>query len=316
MEPPRTPPTPPQGNLPAVPPQASDAGGALEPLPPRYEPPPFEPPRYPPPLHRPPSAWSRFRLRNWRGAVGLGLAGAAVLLFPFLDDPGRWWVPVAAGLGTLILLVVLRLDRLLRGWTWHLAGLALVVGLMFSTGPWAWAMAASIGVLIAGLLRLPAWKLLAVGVVLCAGSGLGYGLSTVRTTEQVEAQQVQTHLQSRGQLGAPRPTAVLPVLLNSIARGDTGAICDNLLAEPAQPSFAASAGQPDCAAAVQALAARVTDPSGYARATAESTSSGDVTTVDACHMTWDAAPAGPQLGRLTVGRTTGSTYVVTGFAPC
>ncbi|MFC5996009.1 hypothetical protein ACFQE5_17525 [Pseudonocardia hispaniensis] len=304
MEPPRTP--------------GPSDGPAAHPEPPAERlPSRFEPPLRPPPPSRSSHPRARLWPRSLRGAVGAGIVGAALLLFPFQSDLGRWWVPVGLGVGTLALLTLVRLDRLLGRWTWHIAGLVLVAGLMYSTGPWAWAMAASIAVLIAGLLRLPAWKVAAVGVALCVGSGLGYGISTMRTAEQIAAQHAQTQLQNRGQLGAPRPAGVLPVLLNSIARGESAVVC-NLLTEPARAPFAASVGQPDCVSAVHALAAQITAPGDYAEAQAPSVPSDDgVTTVDACRMTWrTAAPAGPQLGRLLIGRTTGPTYFVLAFAPC
>jgi hypothetical protein len=203
--------------------------------------------------------WTRLT-RTTRGAVGLGIVAAALLLWPFSDWSALPWL---AGIGTLVLLALLRLDRLLGGWVWHLAGLVVVAGLMISTTPWAWAFAASIGVLVAGLLRLPGWKLLALGAVLCVVSGGAYALVNVRDAREAAAQQVETSEQSRGMQGAPRPYGVLPVLLGRIATGSAGPVCDNLIAEPARAAFAASAGQPDCDAAVRALAAQVVDANDY-----------------------------------------------------
>lgn len=258
------------------------------------------------------SSWRRLT-RSRRGAAGLGIGAATLLLWPFAGwSPWPW----LAGLGLLVLLRLLRLDGLLRGWAWHLAGLTVVGGLMLSTGAWEWATAAAIGLLIAGLLQLPQWRIAAAGAAACVVAGSGLAITSFQTAEQVAQQQVQTSLQNRGQLGAPRPTAVLPVLLNSLARGDAGAVCDNLLAEQARPGFAASVGAPDCRAAVAEVAARVTDRTGYASAEAPSTRRGDTFDVDACAMIWRrTAAAGPQLGELTIGRI-GQTYVVTGFRPC
>jgi hypothetical protein len=264
---------------------------------------------------RGPSPWRRV-VRTPRAAAGLGILGAALLLWPFSGWAGLPWF---AGLGALVLLALLRMDRLLRGWIWHLGGLVVVAGLMYSTGPWAWALAASIGVLLAGLVQLPAWRVAAVGAVLVAVSAGGFAIAQYRTAEQIQAQQEQTQLESRGRLGAPRPTAVLPALLTTIARGETGAVCDALLDPGAQPAFASSAGQPDCAAAARALAAQVTDANAYAKGQAPpATHRGDELDVDACHLTWRAAtPPGPQLGHLTVGPIPGgTTYAVTAFRPC
>lgn len=258
-----------------------------------------------------PSPWRRI-VRTPRAAVGLGIGAAAALLWPFAA--WSWW-PWAAGVGVLVVLRLLRLDRLLRGWVWHVGGLVVVAGLMLSTGPWAWALAVSIGVLLAGLVQLPLWRLAAAGLAMCLVSGTGFGISQHRTAEQVAAQQAQTQAQNRGQLGAPRPAAVLPVLLTTIARGDAGAVCDTLLAPPARAAFAA--GRPDCPAAVRSLAALVVDADAYAEADAPSTRRGAELDVDACRLAWPGPAAGPQLGRLTIGRAdAGPTYVVTAFRPC
>ncbi|MHA6785852.1 hypothetical protein ACVGOW_33380 [Pseudonocardia saturnea] len=272
----------------------------------------------PPPPDPPPSrgrtVWTRLT-RTTRGAVGLGIGAAALLLWPF---SGWSLLPWLGGVAALVLLALLRLDRLLSGWVWHLAGLVVVAGLMVSTTPWAWGLAASIGVLVAGLLRLPEWRLAAVGAVLCVVSGVAYTLVTVQDAREAAAQQVETSEQSRGMQGAPRPYGVLPVLLGRIASGSAGPVCDNLLAEPARAAFAASVGQPDCPAAVAALAAQVVDRNDYEDADAPAQEQGDGLVVDACAMTWSSGtPAGPQLGVLTIGRApTGPTYVVTAFAPC
>ncbi|MGQ0576981.1 MAG: hypothetical protein ACT4RN_22680 [Pseudonocardia sp.] len=262
----------------------------------------------------PGSPWRRI-LRTPRAAAGLGIGAAALLLWPFAG--WSWW-PWVAGAGALVLLRLLRLDGLLRGWVWHVAGLVVVAGLMLGTGPWAWAFAASIGVLLAGLVQLPLWRLAAVGAVLCAVTGTGFAITQFRTAEQLAAQRAQTQMENRGQLGAPRATALLPVLLTTVARAETGAVCDNLIAPQARPAFAAAAGAPDCAAAVRALAAQVTDPRVYAEGEAPGTRRGDELDVDACRLTWPGGAApGPQLGRLTVGRAeAGTTYVVTGLRPC
>jgi hypothetical protein len=239
---------------------------------------------------------------------------AAVLLWPF---SGLSWIPWLAGLGAMILLRLLRLDKLLRNWDLHLAGLVVVAGLMLSTGPWAWALAASIGVLLAGLAQLPWWRLAAVGAVLCLISGVGFGIGQYQDQQKVAAQQAQTQAESKAAQGAPRPQGVLPTILSRIAAGSPGAICDNLLAEPARGPFAASVNQPDCVAAVGALSAEVTDRVRYERGQAPSSPVSGGVQVDACSMTWGTGgPPGPQLGHLTIGQIGPSSYVVTAFSPC
>ena len=122
---------------------------------PRPDPPPWLPPPLLPAARTPARAcgsappsfpWQRLT-RTRRGAAGLAIGSAALLLWPF---SGWSWIPWLVGLGVLILLRLLRLDGLLRGWVWHVGGVVVVAGLMYSTGPWAWALAASIGVLVAG----------------------------------------------------------------------------------------------------------------------------------------------------------------------
>jgi hypothetical protein len=243
------------------------------------------------------------------------VVAAALLLWPFA---GFSWIPWLIGVSALVVLRLLRFDGLLRGWDFPLAGLAVVIGLMLSTGPWAWALAGSIGVLLAGLAQLPWWRLAAVGAVLCVVSGTGLVLTTVRDAQQDAAAYGRLQAESRAAQGAPRPQGVLPILLNRIAQGSPGAVCDNLLAEPARTSFAASAGATDCDAAVFALASRVIESDAYARADAPSQPTGDGgLVVDACAMSWGSdTEAGPQIGRLTIGPIAPSRYVVTAFAPC
>jgi hypothetical protein len=263
---------------------------------------------------RGPHRWRRLT-RSRSGAVGLAVVVAALLLWPFA---GWFWIPWLAGLVVLVLIGLLRLDRLLNGWAWHIGGLAVVVGLMLKTGPWDWALAASLGVLLAGLVQLPWWRLAAVGAVLCLLAGIGWGVDRYRAAQEEAAQHAQTSLQNRGQIRVARANLVLQVLLSSVGRGDVGPVCDSILAEPVRAPFSAAFGQPDCAAAVRSLASRVDDAAAYARGRAPSTGAGDVLTVDACRITWTAgATPGPQLGVLTVGRVgTEVTYVVTGFRAC
>lgn len=251
--------------------------------------------------------------RTRRGAAGLAVVAAALLLWPFA---GLSWIPWLGGFVALVLVRLLRLDGLLRGYDVHLAGLVVVGGLMVGTTPWAWALAASIGVLIAGLVQRPAWKLAAVGAVLTVLAGAAFVRSNIRADQAAAAAYEPVRERSRQDQGAPRPGSVLPLLLNRIAQASPDAVCDNLLAEPAARQFAGALGQPDCAAAVRALAARVADPGGYADADAPGVGTGDRLDVDACSMNWGPVPAGPQLGHLTIGPIAPYRYVVTAFRPC
>src|SRR5215218_8959433 len=128
---------------------------------------PAERPVPPPPVPTPPSEppgsgapprprfdWRRLT-RSPRGAAGLAMVAAALLLWPFA---GFSWIPWMIGIAALLVLRLMRLDGPLRGWDIPLAGLAVVIGLMLSTSPWAWALAGNIGVLLAGLAQLPWWR--------------------------------------------------------------------------------------------------------------------------------------------------------------
>ncbi len=309
MEPrPEPPPWLPVARTPVPPPTSPDS-----PPPP---PPPTVPDPPPPtaPNSRPPFRWQRLT-RTRRGAAGLAIGSAALLLWPF---SGWSPIPWLVGLGVLIVLRLLRLDGLFRGWLWHLGGLVVVAGLMYGTGPWAWALAASIGVLVAGLLQLPWWRLAAVGAVMCAVCGVGFGISTYQTQRETAAADRQVQRELQGQQGAPRPQGVLPILLNRIAQNVPGPVCDNLLADPARAALVAATRQPDCDGAVAALSAQVVDRARYAGATAPMVQMPTGYSVDACSLTWsNGRTAGPRLGLLEIGQKPGgSSYYVVAFSPC
>ena len=238
-----------------------------------------------------------------------------MLLWPFA---GWFWIPWLAGLVVLVLIALLRLDRFLGMWSWHVGALAVLVGLMLKTGPWDWALAGSIGVLLAGLVQLPWWRLTAVGAVLCVVSGVGWGWQQHRVAQEAAAREAQAQAQSYDQNEMSRPTRAFPVLLRAIGRGDPQPVCGGLLTDDARASFVSAAGAVDCPSAVRALAGRVDDPAAYGLGRAPSTSTGDGLTVDACHIRWSVGTApGPQLGMLTVGRVgTATSFVITGFQSC
>lgn len=291
---------------------------------PRPEPPPWlpvartpaPPPRVPdpqPPPPRPSFTWQRLT-RTRRGAAGLAIGSAALLLWPFA---GWSWIPWLVGLGVLVLLRLLRLDGLLRGWVWHLGGLVVVAGLMYSTGPWAWALAASIGVLVAGLLQLPWWRLAAVGVVMCAVSGVGFGFSTYQTQEAQRAQEATENAQSYALQGERTPERVVGALLEDIAQNDVPAFC-GLLDAPARADVVRITGAADCPAALAALRSRSSNPP-YQHLDAPTVQNGTVWSTDACRTAW-ASPAlgGQALGRIEVRKSEppGGTYFVSRFLPC
>jgi len=262
---------------------------------------------------RPSFTWQRLT-RTRRGAVGLAIGSAALLLWPFA---GWAAIPWLVGLGVLVLLRLLRLDGLLRGWVWHLGGLVVVAGLMYSTGPWAWALAASIGVLVAGLLQLPWWRLAAVGVVMCAVSGVGFAFSTYQTQEAQRAQDAAENAQSYSLQGERTPERVVGALLENIAQDDVPAFC-GLLDVPARSDVVRATGAADCPGALAALRSRTSNPQ-YQHLDAPTVQNGSVWLTDACRTAW-ATPAlgGQALGRIEVRKSArpGGTYFISRFLPC
>lgn len=266
-----------------------------------------------PPPPRPAFRWQRLT-RTRRGAAGLAIGSAALLLSPFA---GWSWVPWLVGLGVLVVLRFLRLDGLLRGWVWHLGGLAVVAGLMYSTGPWAWALAASIGVLVAGLLQLPWWRLAAVGAVMCVVSGVGFGISNFQTQDARRAQEAAENAQSYGLEGERTPERVLGALLENIAQNDVPAFC-GLLDQPARVAVQQATGAADCPGALAAFRSRASSPK-YQDLNAPTMQSGAAWTTDGCRTAWaDPALGGPALGRVEIRKSSppGGTYFISRFLPC
>jgi hypothetical protein len=244
---------------------------------------------------------------------------AALLLWPFA---GFSWVPWLIGLGALLVLRLLRLDGLLRGWDIPLAGLAVVIGLMLSTGPWAWALAGSIGVLLAGLVQLPWWRLAAVGAVLCVVSGIGFGLSVHQ--ERVALEEIQARSGDLSRAGIAEESGdIVPTLVLAITQSapDPDLLCA-VLTPAAEGQLADGVGAPDCAAAAVLLhqrrpAVTTSTDAGMPRgADPRQPPPGDLV-LDACATHWTDA-AGAALGRVHVELVDPNqrTYLVTGFAPC
>ena len=302
-------PTPPPGEsgLPAVrPPYPVVRPGDARPVVP-----PPEPPRPPEtPAHR----WRRLT-RTRQGAAGLAILAAALLLWPF---SGWFWIPWLAGLVVLVLVALLRLDRLLHGWSWHLGGLAVLVGLMLVTGPWDWALAASLGVLLAGLVQLPWWRLAAVGVVLCLLAGTGWGVDRYRAAQEKAAQEAQRSQENMSLLGERSPERVLPALLEGIGQGDAVGVC-GLLAVPARNRFVQAAGAPDCAGAVAHFHKAQPRVPPLRDLDAPLAGASTAMTVDGCRTVWASSDlGGPALGVLQVTQAPppGGTWFISGFAAC
>lgn len=279
-------------------------------------------PSAPPPLAPPPAPGPRFDLRRLtrspRGAVGLAALAAALLLWPFAELS---WIPWLAGLGVLFVLRLLRLDGLLRGWDLPLAGLVVVAGLMLSTGPWSWALAGSIGVLLAGLAQLPWWRLAAVGAVLCVLSGVGYGISSYQERLELARMQVQAGDAARAGIALENDD-ILPALVRALEQPlpDPQPICTTL-GSAAESQLASATDRPTCVEAVSVLHARLpagtspTDRKSLPKPRPEPNSAS--MTIDACATRW-AAAAGPELGRIHIMLVSQSqrTYEVERFSRC
>lgn len=288
---------------------------------PRPDPPPWLPAASTPPAPAEPRRsfrWQRLT-RTRRGAAGLAIGSAALLLWPF---SGWSWIPWLVGLGVLILFRLLRLDGLLRGWAGHVGGVVVVAGLMYSTGPWAWALAASIGVLVAGLLQLPWWRLAAVGVVMCAASGVGFGISTYQVNQQHEAEYAQGGDIVRAEIAEKR-TNVLPALLQSFSSSapDPQPLC-RVVGPTALAQLQGQVGGQTCNDVVATLFARrpagaptPVDPGRLPKAAPDPDVSRMV--IDACGTPW-ATAAGSAVGRIHIRQVSPSlqTYVVDAFSSC
>jgi membrane protein YdbS with pleckstrin-like domain len=271
-----------------------------------------QPPQQPAP--RPRFSWRRLT-RSPRGAAGLAIVVAALLLWPFA---GWSWIPWLAGLGVVVLLRLLRLDKLLRDWDLHIAGLVVIAGLMLSSGPWSWALAASIGVLLAGLAQLPWWKLAAVGAVMCLVSGVGFGISQYQAEQKAVEQQKQASAENFTLVGERTPQRVLPALLEGIGQGDVPAVC-GILDDAAEQAFVQASRAPDCRAAVAAFKAAAGPAPKFEDLPATTTPVGTSWLTDGCRTVWAQAPlGGPALGRLDIRQSAppGRTYFIAAFQPC
>jgi hypothetical protein len=252
-----------------------------------------------------------------RVLAGVVLLVAAGLLWPFAG--WSWW-PVVGGLGVLIVLYLVRLDRLLFGWAPHLAGLVTVVLMAARSDPWAWGLAAGLAVIGVGLARLPAWRVLAAGMALVLVFGTGYGISHFRTAEQRRAEQAAADTQYREGRSALPAEAVLGAITYDIAAGDDVKAC-GVLGSPAGQQFADAVGAPSCPDAVRQLHARVSDASAYGSPRlpvgAVVRRPDRTAQVDGCRVWPDPANApGPRLGVFELRPYQGGAYLITAYTPC
>ncbi|MDN5858989.1 MAG: hypothetical protein L0H84_10225 [Pseudonocardia sp.] len=257
--------------------------------------------------------WRRY-VTTPRAAAGLGLLAAVLLLWPF---SGFSWIPLLAGFGALLVVRILRFDGLLRGWDLPLALLVAVVGLLWSTGPWEWALAAGIGVLIAGLLRLPEWKIAAVGAALCLVAGSGFGITVVQELRSAEQTFREAQAQTYAVEGELVPYRVVGALLEGIVQNDPAGVC-RLLGERARQQFSAKAGAANCAEATRTFHAAVAaSPPAYEGLQVTLETRGATSIVNGCATAWASAPLGDRsLGRIVLEETSAEHYYGALFLPC
>ena len=171
--------------------------------------------------------------------------------------------------------------------------------------------------LVAGLLQLPWWRLAAVGVVMCAVSGVGFGFSTYQTQEAQRAQDAAENAQSYGLQGERTPERVVGALLENIAQNDVPAFC-GLLDVPARADVVRVTGAADCPAALAALRSRASSPQ-YQHLDAPTVQNGAVWLTDACRTAW--ATPGPRAARRSAAsrcasrHPPGGTYFVSRVPP-
>jgi hypothetical protein len=255
--------------------------------------------------------------RPVRVLAGLILLAAVLLLWPFAA--WSWW-PVLIGFGVLVLLYLLRLDRLLFGWAPHLAGLVVVVLLAARSDPWAWGLAAGLAILGVGFTRLPGIRVLAVGAVFVVLCGAGYGITHYRSTAQQQAEQAAQDRHESLNLSAVKPGYVVPFLASYLAAGDDKTVCPMLTGASAA-QFAAALGAPDCRSAVHRFAGQVSNQGVYrsvALPWAAVAKTGDTATVDGCRARWPGgAIPGPALGRFGLTRYQNTDrYLIISYTPC
>lgn len=258
---------------------------------------------------------------NWtpKSAAGLGIAAAVLLLLPFAG--WSWW-PLLIGLGVLIVIRLLRLDGLMRGWDPHVAGLVVVVLLILRTSPWVWALAISVGILLAGVVRLPRWQLLAVGGVFTAGSIAGFVISEHSAAVAAQVQHDSERQNNVSSFLVADPAKIVRAVMTSVAYDPPGTACF-WFTDAAQHQFADAMSAPDCGAALRSMAAKITDPRRYAEPQLPDSAVrkvGNSATVDGCQATWAAGSAapGPGLGQFELQRVEGAKtgYQVTAYRAC
>jgi hypothetical protein len=192
---------------------------------------------------------------------------------------------------------------------------------MVSTGPWAWALAGSIGVLLAGLTQLPWWRLAAVGAVLSVASGIGFGYSLHQ--DRIELEQIQARAGDLSRAGiAEKSEEILPAFLRALQQPqpDPQPIC-RLLGTEAAAQLSDATARSTCAEAVGVLHSRTgglaEPPSDAEHPPPQPVAGTTDMVIDACSTRW-AEATGHSLGRIHLRQVSAvqRSYEVQSFSPC
>lgn len=172
------------------------------------------------------------------------------------------------------------------------------------------------------------WKMTTLGVVLClvAGGGLfSEYLDHVRAEEKAAA---DLHEESLSKILPDSPRTVLRAMQSALTQHTPDQAC-MLMDESVRPTFAQAHGEPTCEAAMNKLAAQVTDPNEYVEFSIDNNnqlewSDGRTQTafINGCEVTFggpfnpEIGDPGPRLGQLHMRRILNRGLLVDGYTPC
>lgn len=253
-----------------------------------------------------------------------------------------WW-PWTGGFAAVLLLALLGAPRRI-GPVYTLAVALAVVDVWFLllVDPWWWVVLA--GVVLAGAGAAAAIRLrfrtrrretagtLALGFALLATGVTMLLVDAAAAREQAQHELNQAHEQAVARLLPRTPGSMVAALVEGIGQAndprEVSRVCF-IFSPRAQRQLAAAHGAPDCAGAIRALGAQVTDRLDYINnlwlpgAATTRGPSPDVQVVDACHLDFSAilddtptATPGPQIGVLTLQQQDGEGSLIVDYRAC
>ncbi|SEB28790.1 hypothetical protein SAMN04489727_2151 [Amycolatopsis tolypomycina] len=276
------------------------------------------------------------RAARWPLLSGAAVAGLALGVLA-----GWPWWPWAIGVGLLAVLALAGVrQRLGPAYMTATALLAVDAALLSYVNPWWWGLLAGIGALgfaaVAGTWlgwwqhrRTHVLAAAVAGLALLATSAVVLAVHAAQAAEVERQQQAQAHEQAVARILPRTPASMVNFLAERITRPTPEAVADAcfVFSPDAQRQLADAQGGGDCAGAIRALAARVTDPSGYVNRLwlpGQATQPGPASTltVDACALDFGGLAGvpgpdpGPQLGHLTLTQQHGEGHRITAYRPC